>query len=182
MSMELLRERKRTTEPEDLYVTTRIPSTDFTVYPELIIALSSIEEEFICTMLTEEERKEAIHLCPKRREIIENTEKIYHAFKGADQRAGHEVESSQIQGRRPAPGGLQVIEYIPNLAEGLGELHRESSRNANCFVLWTPNFTKAPRAKEHCTNCTEILDSYSYSERTCNPGSLILEGETKQLT
>ncbi|OMJ07392.1 hypothetical protein AYI69_g11474 [Smittium culicis] len=65
MSMELLRERKRTTEPEDLYVTTRIPSTDFTVYPELIIALSSIEEEFICTMLTEEERKEAIHLCPK---------------------------------------------------------------------------------------------------------------------
>ncbi|OMJ27167.1 hypothetical protein AYI69_g3404 [Smittium culicis] len=37
------------------------------------------------------------------------------------------------------------------------------------------------RAKEHCTNYTEILDGYSYSDRTCNPESKILEGATKQM-
>ncbi|OMJ07391.1 hypothetical protein AYI69_g11473 [Smittium culicis] len=69
------------------------------------------------------------------REIIDNTETIYHAFRDVDQRAGHEAESSQIQGRGPALGGLQVIEYMPNFAEGLGEFHRESSRNSSGFAL-----------------------------------------------
>ncbi|OMJ27954.1 hypothetical protein AYI69_g2585, partial [Smittium culicis] len=39
--------------------------TDLTVYPELIEALPSIEEDFFRTPLTEEERKIAIHSCPK---------------------------------------------------------------------------------------------------------------------
>ncbi|OMJ14759.1 hypothetical protein AYI70_g7694 [Smittium culicis] len=41
-----------------------MPLTDFAVYPELIKALHSIEEDFFRTPLTEEERKETIHSCP----------------------------------------------------------------------------------------------------------------------
>ncbi|OMJ09341.1 hypothetical protein AYI69_g10715, partial [Smittium culicis] len=65
MVLELLREKERNAEPEDPYVTTRIPITDLAVYPELIEALPSIEEDFFRTPLTEEERKEAIHSCPR---------------------------------------------------------------------------------------------------------------------
>ncbi|OMJ21183.1 hypothetical protein AYI69_g5932, partial [Smittium culicis] len=57
MVKELLREKERNAEPEDPYVTTRIPLTDLIVYPELI------EEDFFRTPLTEEERKESIHSC-----------------------------------------------------------------------------------------------------------------------
>ncbi|OMJ13777.1 hypothetical protein AYI69_g8856 [Smittium culicis] len=66
----LLRERERNAETEDSYVTTRIPVTDLTVYPELIEALPSIEEDFFRTPLTEEERKIAIHSCPKTSSMI----------------------------------------------------------------------------------------------------------------
>ncbi|OMJ19946.1 hypothetical protein AYI70_g4415 [Smittium culicis] len=65
MVQQLLRERERNAETEDPYVTTRIPVTDLTVYPELTEALPSIEEDFFRTPLTEEERKIAIHSCPK---------------------------------------------------------------------------------------------------------------------
>ncbi|OMJ13041.1 hypothetical protein AYI70_g8755 [Smittium culicis] len=65
MVKELLRDKECNAEPEDPYVTTRIPLTDLAVYPELIEALPSIEEDFFCTPLTEEERKEAIHSCPR---------------------------------------------------------------------------------------------------------------------
>ncbi|OMJ30109.1 hypothetical protein AYI69_g359 [Smittium culicis] len=46
MVKELLRDKERNAEPEDPYVTTRIPLTDLTIYPELIEALTSIEEDF----------------------------------------------------------------------------------------------------------------------------------------
>ncbi|OMJ15363.1 hypothetical protein AYI70_g7323 [Smittium culicis] len=65
MVRKLLNENKRNPEPEDPYVTTRMPLTDLSVYPELIEALPSIEEDFLRTPLTEEERKEAIHSCPR---------------------------------------------------------------------------------------------------------------------
>ncbi|OMJ30032.1 hypothetical protein AYI69_g436 [Smittium culicis] len=65
MVKELLRDKERNAEPEDPYVTTRIPLTDLAVYPELIEALPSIEEDFFRTPLTEEERKEAIHSCTR---------------------------------------------------------------------------------------------------------------------
>ncbi|OMJ19927.1 hypothetical protein AYI69_g6423 [Smittium culicis] len=65
MVRELLKERELNIEPEDPYVTTRIPLTDLAVYPELTEALPSIEEDFYRTPLTEEERKEVIHSCPK---------------------------------------------------------------------------------------------------------------------
>ncbi|OMJ12599.1 hypothetical protein AYI70_g9005 [Smittium culicis] len=57
MVQQLLRERERNAETEDPYVTTRIPVTDLTVYPELTEALPSIEEDFFRTPLTEEEHK-----------------------------------------------------------------------------------------------------------------------------
>ncbi|OMJ07777.1 hypothetical protein AYI70_g10859 [Smittium culicis] len=62
---QLLRERECKQEPEDPYVSTRIPVTDFSVYSELTEALPSIGENFFQTPLTEEERKVAIHSCPK---------------------------------------------------------------------------------------------------------------------
>ncbi|OMJ23569.1 hypothetical protein AYI69_g4923, partial [Smittium culicis] len=62
---QLLREKERNQEPEDPYVTTRIPVTDLTAYPELTEALPSIEEDFFRSPLTEEERKIAIHSCPR---------------------------------------------------------------------------------------------------------------------
>ncbi|OMJ27714.1 hypothetical protein AYI69_g2844 [Smittium culicis] len=52
-------------ELEDLFVVTRPPTTDLSVYPELVIALPSIEEDFFRTPLTEDERKDAIYSCLK---------------------------------------------------------------------------------------------------------------------
>ncbi|OMJ10963.1 hypothetical protein AYI70_g9998 [Smittium culicis] len=62
---QLLSERECKQEPEDPYFSTRIPVTDFSVYSELTEALPSIGENFFQTPLTEEERKVAIHSCPK---------------------------------------------------------------------------------------------------------------------
>ncbi|OMJ24032.1 hypothetical protein AYI70_g1862 [Smittium culicis] len=63
---ELLREREGNKKPKDPYLTTRIPLKGFLVYPELFEALRSIEEDFFRTLLTDEERKEAIHSCTKK--------------------------------------------------------------------------------------------------------------------
>ncbi|OMJ19910.1 hypothetical protein AYI70_g4434 [Smittium culicis] len=65
MVKQLLRERKQNSEPEDPFISTRIPITDLAVYPELIEALPSMEDDFFRTPLSEEERKEAIHSCPR---------------------------------------------------------------------------------------------------------------------
>ncbi|OMJ07797.1 hypothetical protein AYI69_g11320 [Smittium culicis] len=65
MVQQLFRERNREQEPEDPHVTIRIPVTDLTSYPALTEALLSIEEGFFRSPLTEEERKIAIHSCPK---------------------------------------------------------------------------------------------------------------------
>ncbi|OMJ25412.1 hypothetical protein AYI69_g4308 [Smittium culicis] len=67
---ELLRENYRNIELGDPYFTTIIPLTDLVVYPELIEALTSSEEDFIRTPLTEYERKEAIHSCPQSSSMI----------------------------------------------------------------------------------------------------------------
>ncbi|OMJ15144.1 hypothetical protein AYI69_g8301, partial [Smittium culicis] len=53
------------TETEDEFITTRAPTTDLKVYPKLIEALPSIEEEFYRTPMTEEERRDAIYTCPR---------------------------------------------------------------------------------------------------------------------
>ncbi|OMJ09388.1 hypothetical protein AYI69_g10686 [Smittium culicis] len=62
---QLFLEKALLQEPEDPFVATRITETDLTVYPELIEALPSIEEEFFRTLLTEEESKNAIYSCPR---------------------------------------------------------------------------------------------------------------------
>ncbi|PWA01876.1 hypothetical protein BB558_001992 [Smittium angustum] len=63
---ELLIERANARDPEeDQHITARIPITDLNVYPELIEALPSIEEDFFRTPMTEEEKKEAIFTCPR---------------------------------------------------------------------------------------------------------------------
>ncbi|OMJ11186.1 hypothetical protein AYI69_g9929 [Smittium culicis] len=54
MARELLQEMERNSEPEEPYITTRIPLSDFTVLLELIKALLSIGEDFFRTPLTEE--------------------------------------------------------------------------------------------------------------------------------
>ncbi|OMJ18633.1 hypothetical protein AYI69_g6930 [Smittium culicis] len=69
MVQQLFREINREQEPEDPHVTTRIPVTDLTSYPALTEALPSIEEDFFRSPLTEEERKIAIHSCPKATDI-----------------------------------------------------------------------------------------------------------------
>ncbi|PVU95649.1 hypothetical protein BB561_001686 [Smittium simulii] len=66
---QLLRERGSQEETEDPHVTTRIPVTDLTAYPELIEALPSIEEDFFRSPLTDEERKNALYSCPKNNSI-----------------------------------------------------------------------------------------------------------------
>ncbi|OMJ28660.1 hypothetical protein AYI69_g1859 [Smittium culicis] len=75
----------------------------------------------------------------------------------------------------------KVIKYRSNFTEGLVELHRGSASNFSGSSPWTPNVTKAPRAKEHCIIYTEILDSHSYSNRTCNPVSKILERSNNEM-
>ncbi|OMJ26713.1 hypothetical protein AYI69_g3876, partial [Smittium culicis] len=58
---QFLCEREPQFEEVDPFLTTRAPKTDFQVYPELIEALPSIEEDFFHTPLMEEERNDAIH-------------------------------------------------------------------------------------------------------------------------
>ncbi|OMJ09073.1 hypothetical protein AYI69_g10821, partial [Smittium culicis] len=60
---QLLRERQQKAEPEDPFISTRIPITNLAVYPKLNEALPSIKEDFYRTKLSEEEKKEAIHSC-----------------------------------------------------------------------------------------------------------------------
>ncbi|OMJ17878.1 hypothetical protein AYI70_g5683, partial [Smittium culicis] len=62
---QLLRKNDRNQEPEDPHFITRIPVTDLTAYPELTEAFPSIGEDFFRSPLTEEERKIAIHSCPR---------------------------------------------------------------------------------------------------------------------
>ncbi|OMJ10264.1 hypothetical protein AYI69_g10315 [Smittium culicis] len=62
---QLLSKREPQFEEVDVFVTARAPETDFQVYPELIEALQSIEEDFFHTPLMEEERNDAIHACLK---------------------------------------------------------------------------------------------------------------------
>ncbi|OLY83978.1 hypothetical protein AYI68_g1875 [Smittium mucronatum] len=59
-NLQLLRENKRSPQPGNPQVTTRIPVNDLTVYPELTTALSSIEEDFFHSPLKEEESKIAL--------------------------------------------------------------------------------------------------------------------------
>ncbi|OMJ10797.1 hypothetical protein AYI70_g10103 [Smittium culicis] len=63
MVRKLLNEKERNPKPEDPDVSTRVPLTDLAVYSALIEAPPSIEEDFFCTPLTEEEMKEEIHSC-----------------------------------------------------------------------------------------------------------------------
>ncbi|OMJ19138.1 hypothetical protein AYI70_g4922 [Smittium culicis] len=65
MVQQLFRERNREQEPEDPHVKTRISVTDLTSCPALTEALPSIEEDFFRSPLTEEERKIAVHSCPR---------------------------------------------------------------------------------------------------------------------
>ncbi|OMJ13607.1 hypothetical protein AYI69_g8932, partial [Smittium culicis] len=65
MLKQLLHERQQNAEPKDPFISTKIPITDLAVYPMLIEALPSIEDDFFRTPLSEEERKEAIHFCPR---------------------------------------------------------------------------------------------------------------------
>ncbi|PVU88435.1 hypothetical protein BB561_005865 [Smittium simulii] len=65
MVQQLLRERENNQGPGDPYITSRMPVTDLLAYQELTEALPSIEEDFFKSPLTEEERKMAIHSCPK---------------------------------------------------------------------------------------------------------------------
>ncbi|OMJ18750.1 hypothetical protein AYI69_g6884 [Smittium culicis] len=66
------------------------------------------------------------------REIFDHAEESYHAFRNANQHAGHDAESSQ-----------------PNFTEVLDELHRESASNVSGSSPWTPSVTKVARAKYH---------------------------------
>ncbi|OMJ14428.1 hypothetical protein AYI70_g7876 [Smittium culicis] len=102
--IKLLNEQERNLEPEDPYVTTRIPLTDLAVYSELIEALPSIEEDFFDTSLTEKECKETIHLCPR---IISMNyhpppmnESVSSAVKKADA-CLHGIQISLAQATRP---------------------------------------------------------------------------------
>ncbi|OMJ18248.1 hypothetical protein AYI70_g5460 [Smittium culicis] len=64
MVQKLLREKEINQEPEDPYVTRRIPVTDLSSYPELIEALQPIEEGFYRSPVTEDERKIESALVP----------------------------------------------------------------------------------------------------------------------
>ncbi|PVU91960.1 hypothetical protein BB561_004095 [Smittium simulii] len=52
-------------EPENQSITTRAPASKLKIYPMHKDAIPSIEEDFFCIQLTEEERKNAIYSCPR---------------------------------------------------------------------------------------------------------------------
>ncbi|PVU89341.1 hypothetical protein BB561_005414 [Smittium simulii] len=66
MGQETLNHIKELTDkPEVPHVTAQIPVIDLNVYPELIEALPSIEEDFFGSPLTDKERKNALYSCYK---------------------------------------------------------------------------------------------------------------------
>ncbi|OMJ08273.1 hypothetical protein AYI69_g11132, partial [Smittium culicis] len=66
---------ERATEPtaeEDQHITANVPATVLNVYPELEKLIPSISDDFHMTVLTEEEKREAIYACPKSSNVSYN--------------------------------------------------------------------------------------------------------------
>ncbi|OMJ13407.1 hypothetical protein AYI70_g8509 [Smittium culicis] len=72
--------------------------SDLTVHPELIEALSSIEENFSRSPLTEEERKIAINSCPRTSSINYNPPALNDSASSAVKKADSVLYGIQIQG------------------------------------------------------------------------------------
>ncbi|OMJ16698.1 hypothetical protein AYI69_g7733 [Smittium culicis] len=101
---QLLREKERNQEPEDPYFTTRIPVTDLTAYPELTEVLPSIEEDFLRSPLTEEERKIAIHSCPRTSSMNYNPTPLNDSASSAVKKADtalYGIQVALVQATRP---------------------------------------------------------------------------------
>ncbi|OMJ14369.1 hypothetical protein AYI69_g8627, partial [Smittium culicis] len=101
---QLLREKERNQEPEDPYITTRIPVKDLTEYPELTEALPLIEEDFLRSPLTEEERKIAIHSCPRTSSMNYNPPPLNDSASSAVKKADtalYEIQVAPAQATRP---------------------------------------------------------------------------------
>ncbi|OMJ20737.1 hypothetical protein AYI69_g6095 [Smittium culicis] len=101
---QLVREKERNPKPEDPYVTTRIPVTDLTAFPELTEALPLIEEDFFRSPLTEEERKIAIHSCPRTSSMNYNPTPLNDSASSAVKKADKALYGIQValdQATRP---------------------------------------------------------------------------------
>ncbi|OMJ18040.1 hypothetical protein AYI70_g5596 [Smittium culicis] len=113
MVIKLLNEKERNPEPEDPYVATRVPFTDLVVYPELIEALPSIEEELLRTPISEAEKKKAFHLCPRNGSITtENLPKTAKEENGSrctrshDNRSGFTIDQEGDRGSQDIRSGI----------------------------------------------------------------------------
>ncbi|OMJ14141.1 hypothetical protein AYI70_g8063 [Smittium culicis] len=112
MVIKLLNEKKRNPEPEDPYVATRVPFTDLAVYPELTEALPLIEEDFFRTPLTDEERKEVIHFCPRSSSMNYHPPPLNESASSAVKKADaclHGIEIALAQATRPIYHCVQRI-------------------------------------------------------------------------
>ncbi|OMJ12839.1 hypothetical protein AYI69_g9248 [Smittium culicis] len=106
---QLLRENERNQEPENPYVTTRIPVTDLTDYSELTEALPSIEEYFFHSPITEQERKITIHFCPRTSSMNYNPPPLNNSASSAVKKADTALYRIQENSRIDTSEDPEVI-------------------------------------------------------------------------
>ncbi|OMJ07716.1 hypothetical protein AYI69_g11349 [Smittium culicis] len=72
---------------DDQHISASIPATVLNVYSELVSLIPSKSEDFYRTMLTDEEKKEAIYGCPKSSKVCYNPPPINEAAPGSVKKA-----------------------------------------------------------------------------------------------
>ncbi|OMJ20033.1 hypothetical protein AYI69_g6387 [Smittium culicis] len=97
----------KTAEPSveiDQNISASIPATILNVYPELESLIQSMSEDFYRTMLTDEDKKEAIYGCPKSSKVCYNPSPINEAAPGSVKKADSAFYAIQValaHGKRP---------------------------------------------------------------------------------
>ncbi|OMJ27539.1 hypothetical protein AYI69_g3019 [Smittium culicis] len=91
---------RKTAEPsveDDQHISASIPVTVLNVYPELESLIPSMSEDFYITMLTDEEKKEAIYVYPKSSKVCYNPLPINEAAPGSVKKADEALTRSKLR-------------------------------------------------------------------------------------
>ncbi|OMJ27481.1 hypothetical protein AYI69_g3077, partial [Smittium culicis] len=103
---------------DDQHISASIPATVLNVYQELESLIPSMSEDFYRTMLTDEEKKEAIYGCPKSSKVCYNPPPINEAAPGSVKKADAALYAIQVA----LAHGARPIDYF---------IHRMPQSNSN---------------------------------------------------
>ncbi|OMJ21763.1 hypothetical protein AYI70_g3276 [Smittium culicis] len=98
---------ERATEPtaeEDQHITANVPATVLNAYLELEKLIPSMSDNFYRTLLTKEEKREAIYACPKSSNVSYNPPPLNDSTSSADKKADsalYAIQTALAHGTRP---------------------------------------------------------------------------------